>query len=177
MNENIEDSKVDKVEIYEKEASNQHLNRPRIYGSLHIASYVDQKLTQELDIIVKEFLEKLYHFQRRTYKMAPAKHKAKKRYDIGMKQAKKAIELEKCVILIVAPDVAADFVESIEDLMRLCCEHNVQYVFALSRATLKQIFHFPGSAPGVVTIRDADGAFDLLKKIRAEGQRLKVAKF
>ncbi|XP_063221867.1 selenocysteine insertion sequence-binding protein 2 isoform X2 [Bacillus rossius redtenbacheri] len=100
--------------------------------------YCDHFVTPEINELTSELIRELLRLQDRQYQRDPIKALSKRKYVVGLHEAKKYLALKKVKLLIIAPDI--DKIESagglndiISQLKETAAIQNVPCVFALHR--------------------------------------------
>jgi len=138
-------------------------------ADLEVRHYVHQELSDELDEKVKYVLSELVRFQDRAKEQNTMKFAKLKRFCVGLREAKRAINRKKCKGLVVAPNLEVSTAEgglddTVEDLIELARENEVPVIFALSRNRI-------GKAMGksirlsIVALHSVDGVHQQFKEV------------
>lgn len=115
-------------------------NQRPLCSQLQYREYVDQMLTQDLDLAIQELLEKLKFYYDRK-KLEKTNKKVNKRYVKGFKECVKRCCDGSMKLLIMAPDIEkvegqGGLDEMIYELLGCCNEKKVPVVFGLSMRSL-----------------------------------------
>eukprot|EP00435_Cladocopium_sp_Y103_P052517 s481_g16.t1 len=138
-------------------------------ADLEVRHYVHQELSDELDEKVKFVLGELVRFQERAKEQNAMKYAKLKRFCVGLREAKRAINRKKCKGLVVAPNLEVSTLEgglddTVEELIELARENEVPVIFALSRNRI-------GKAMGksirlsIVALHSVDGVHQQFKEL------------
>ena len=152
-------------------------NQRPLQSDLHHREYVNQVLTQDLDLAVQELLDKLkFYYQRK--KQEKTNKKISKRYVKGFKECLKRSKDGTLKMLIMAPDIEKIEGEGglnslIDDLLQSCESHNIPIVFALSMRTLGQIVINSAALISVIGILDYSATEKLFEKALELGKKNK----
>jgi len=95
-------------------------------------------LSKTLDESTQRLLADLVRFQDQQHAKDPVKAKARRRYVVGLREAKKFLTVKKVQLLILAPDLekieaTGGLNDSLDELKRLAAESECPVVFSLGR--------------------------------------------
>lgn len=104
------------------------------------AKYADNEITFELDIAAKDLISKIVDMQEKFFEKFPEKGRRKKRYVVGLHEAKRLIAVRKIQILIIAAQMRiaenGALHKVIKEIISLCKIKGIPYLFALNRKSL-----------------------------------------
>ncbi|VTZ67213.1 SECIS-binding protein 2, putative [Plasmodium chabaudi chabaudi] len=107
----------------------------KIEKNTYINDYVDHKITEELNNMVKDFLKKISKSHDKLLLL-----KKRRRYYLGMKECYKHICINEPKLVLVAPNIEPTlnnvFDDMINKIVCKCKEKNIPLVFALSKNLL-----------------------------------------
>lgn len=156
------------IKEHRKEEGIPPSQRP-LKSNLQYREYVDQMLTQDLDLAIQEFLEKLkFYYQRK--KQEKVNKKVSKRYVKGFKECLKKANDGSLKMLIMAPDIEKIEGEGgldsmINELIQSCESHNIPIVFGLSMRSLGQVIINNAALISVIGIIDYSSTEKIFEKI------------
>lgn len=153
-------------------------NQRPLQSDLKYREYVNQILTQDLDLAVQELIEKLkFYYQRK--KQEKTNKKISKRYVKGFKECINRSKDGSLKMLIMAPDIEKIEGEGglnslIDELLQSCETHNIPIVFALSMRNLGQIIINNAALISVFGVLDYSATEKLFEKVLELGKRNKT---
>eukprot|EP00397_Hematodinium_sp_SG-2012_P036405 GEMP01039301.1.p1 GENE.GEMP01039301.1~~GEMP01039301.1.p1 ORF type:complete len:206 (+),score=44.24 GEMP01039301.1:707-1324(+) len=129
---------------------------------LQVRHYVHTHLDPSIDEKVRSMLTELTRFQLRLRAENAIKFKKMKRYCIGFKEIRRALNRNKLKGLIVAPNLqASDIAGSLDDVVMgtaaECREKDVPVIFALSRNRLGKALGREGTRLNAIGLLSVDG--------------------
>lgn len=144
-------------------------NQRPLCSEYNIREYVDQKITQDLDLCIQELIEKLIFFYKRK-KQEKITKKVKKRYVKGFKECLKKCASGDLKCVIMAPNIEkvegeGGLDELVSNLLALCRLHKVPVVFGLSMRAIGSLFINNAAILAVVGITDFTSAEKLFEKM------------
>ncbi|XP_076080464.1 uncharacterized protein LOC143051484 isoform X1 [Mytilus galloprovincialis] len=130
--------------------------------SRRFREYCNQVLDKDIDECATTLLQDLVRFQDRMYHKDPSKAKLKRRLVLGLREVAKHLKLRKIKCVIISPNLEkiqskGGLDDALNNILTLCNEQNVPFVFALGRRALGRacakmvpvsvvgIFNFSGS--------------------------------
>ncbi|WBY55308.1 SECIS-binding protein 2 [Plasmodium yoelii yoelii] len=127
--------KIIKENILKNEKILKFIQVSKIEKNTYINDYVDHKITEELNNMVKDFLKKISKSHDKLLLL-----KKKRRYYLGMKECYKHICINEPKLVLVAPNIEPTlnnvFDDMINKIVCKCKEKNIPLVFALSKNIL-----------------------------------------
>lgn len=127
--------KIIKENILKNEKILKFIQVSKIEKNTYINDYVDHKITEELNNMVKDFLKKISKSHDKLLLL-----KKKRRYYLGMKECYKHICINEPKLVLVAPNIEPTlnnvFDDMINKIVCKCKEKNIPLVFALSKNVL-----------------------------------------
>ncbi|CAD2097726.1 SECIS-binding protein 2, putative [Plasmodium vinckei] len=127
--------KIIKENILKNEKILKFIQVSKIEKNTYINDYVDHKITDELNNMVKDFLKKISKSHDKLLLL-----KKKRRYYLGMKECYKHICINEPKLVLVAPNIEPTlnniFDDMINKIVCKCKEKNIPLVFALSKNLL-----------------------------------------
>ncbi|XP_048749684.2 selenocysteine insertion sequence-binding protein 2-like isoform X3 [Ostrea edulis] len=109
--------------------------------SRRFREYCNQVLNKDLDNCCTRLLQDLVRFQDRMYHKDPVKAKTKRRIVLGLREVTKHLKLKKIKVVIISPNLEkiqskGGLDDALNNILNLCNEQNVPFVFALGRRAL-----------------------------------------
>ncbi|CAJ1069197.1 selenocysteine insertion sequence-binding protein 2-like isoform X1 [Xyrichtys novacula] len=167
-----EEEELDKEETAEQQQTMLPVtlpaNRPKIH-SRKFREYCSQMLSKDVDACVTELLKELVRFQDRLYQKDPMKARMKRRIVMGLREVLKHLKLRKVKCVIISPNCEriqskGGLDEALHNIIDMCREQGVPFVFALSRRALGRCVNkvVPVSLVGIFNY---DGAQDYYHKM------------
>ncbi|CAD2086135.1 SECIS-binding protein 2, putative [Plasmodium vinckei lentum] len=127
--------KIIKENILKNEKILKFIQVSKIEKNTYINDYVDHKITDELNNMVKDFLKKISKSHDKLLLL-----KKRRRYYLGMKECYKHICINEPKLVLVAPNIEPTlnnvFDDMINKIVCKCKEKNIPLVFALSKNLL-----------------------------------------
>ena len=144
-------------------------NQRPLCSQLQYREYVDQMLTQDLDLSIQELLEKLKFYYDRK-KQEKTNKKVNKRYVKGFKECIKKCNDGSMKLLIMAPDIEkvegqGGLDELIYELLGCCNEKKIPVVFGLSMRSIGFTLINGAALLSVVGIIDYSSCETLFKNV------------
>ncbi|ANQ07709.1 Ribosomal protein [Plasmodium coatneyi] len=131
-----------------------YIQTTRVEKKTYINEYVDQVITEELNNLVKSFLEKISKSQEKLYLMK----KKKKRYYLGLRECYKHVCIDNPKLVLLAPNIEpmtnGVFDEQVSKIICKCREKGIPLVYALSKNLLGKCIK--KSRQSVICIVDND---------------------
>ncbi|XP_052097571.1 selenocysteine insertion sequence-binding protein 2-like isoform X1 [Mytilus californianus] len=109
--------------------------------SRRFREYCNQVLDKDIDECATTLLQDLVRFQDRMYHKDPSKAKLKRRLVLGLREVAKHLKLRKIKCVIISPNLEkiqskGGLDDALNNILTLCNEQNVPFVFALGRRAL-----------------------------------------
>lgn len=109
--------------------------------SRRFREYCNQVLNKDIDSCCTRLLQDLVRFQDRMYHKDPVKAKTKRRIVLGLREVTKHLKLKKLKLVIISPNLEkiqskGGLDDALNNILNLCNEQNVPFVFALGRRAL-----------------------------------------
>ncbi|CAG5125725.1 unnamed protein product, partial [Candidula unifasciata] len=109
--------------------------------SRRFREYCTQILDKEIDQCCTSLLQDLVKFQDRMYHKDPVKAKSKRRLVLGLREVTKHLKLKKIKCVVISPNLEkiqskGGLDEALNNILNMCREQNVPFVFALGRRAL-----------------------------------------
>ncbi|SBT34587.1 SECIS-binding protein 2, putative (SBP2) [Plasmodium ovale wallikeri] len=162
-----------KENILKNEKIINFLHVSKIEKKIYINEYVDHKITDELNNMVKEFLKKISISHEKLVLL-----KKKKRYYMGLKESYKHICINQPKLVLVAPNIEPMLNNVFDDLMKKiifkCKEKNIPLVYALSKNLLGKCIGKPRQS--IICIIDNDSFIKECNEIINLASSLKIGK-
>ncbi|CAB3379428.1 Hypothetical predicted protein [Cloeon dipterum] len=136
-----------------------------IFHSRKFRDYCDNMLGKDLEDSVETLLKALAQMQDKSYQKDPQKYK--KRILSGLHETKKAINMRKAKLVIIAPDLEkcpqpGGLDSKIAEIISLAKETSTPYLFSIGRRKLGKIL-FKKVPVSCAAITNPEGAEELLK--------------
>ena len=152
-------------------------NQRPLTSEIHVREYVNQRLTQDLDVALQELLEKLIFFYTRK-KQEKSNKKIAKRYVKGFKECIKKCKSGELKCVIIAPNVEkaegdGGLDELLYGLISECSAKGVPVIFGLNMRTIGSMIINGAAILAVVGIIDYSSAEKLYEKMIKIGERNK----
>uniref|UniRef100_A0A1I8FWW9 Ribosomal_L7Ae domain-containing protein n=1 Tax=Macrostomum lignano TaxID=282301 RepID=A0A1I8FWW9_9PLAT len=152
-------------------------------ASRRFREYCDQLLMKSVQELSVKVLRDLAFYQARARARDPAKAKQKRRLVMGLREARKHIGLNRIRLVFISPDLErvqapGGLDDSINQLINLCQQRSVPYVFGLKRREMGRVLR--KTVPvSVVAVFDYQGCeanvnalLELVHKARADYETL-----
>ncbi|EUD65673.1 hypothetical protein C922_03921 [Plasmodium inui San Antonio 1] len=140
--------------ILRSEKMMNYIQKSRVEKKTYINDYVDQEITEELNHMVKSFLEKISKSQEKLHLM----RKKKKRYYLGMRESYKHVCIDEPKLVLLAPNIEpmmnGVFDDQVNKIICKCREKGIPLVYALSKNLLGKCIK--KSRQSVICIVDND---------------------
>ncbi|CRG99832.1 SECIS-binding protein 2, putative [Plasmodium relictum] len=171
MNEDMNEAII-KESIIKNEKILNYIQISKIEKKIYINDYVDHKITDELNNMVKEFLKKIAKSHEKLLL------KKKRRYCLGLKECYKHICINEPKLIIVAPNIEPMvnnvFDDMIKKIIYKCKEKNIPLIYALSKNLLGKCIN--KSRQSIICIIDNDSYIKECNDIIALANFLKIYK-
>ncbi|CRG95323.1 SECIS-binding protein 2, putative [Plasmodium gallinaceum] len=171
MNENMDKDKI-KESIIKNDKILNYIQVSKIEKKIYINDYVDHKITDELNNLVKEFLKKIAKSHEKLLL------KKKKRYYLGLKESYKHICINEPKLVIVAPNIEPmvnnAFGDLLEKIIYKCKEKNIPLIYALSKNLLGKCIS--KSRQSIICVIDNDSYIKECNDIITLANSLKIYK-
>lgn len=152
-------------------------NRPKIH-SRRFREYCSQVLSKDVDSCVTDLLKELVRFQDRLYQKDPIKAKKKRRIVMGLREVLKHLKLKRLKCIIISPNCEkiqsrGGLDDALHNIIRIACEQEIPFVFALNRKALGQCVNkpVPVSVLGIFSYDGAENQFHQMVEITEEARK------
>ncbi|KJP89701.1 hypothetical protein AK88_00661 [Plasmodium fragile] len=143
-----------KESILRSEKIMNYIQESRVKKKTYINEYVDQVITEELNNMVKSFLEKISKSQEQLYLMK----KKKKRFYLGLRECYRHACVDNPKLVLLAPNIEpmtnGVFDDQVNKIISKCQEKGIPLVYALSKNLLGKCIK--KSRQSVICIVDND---------------------
>ncbi|XP_074661442.1 uncharacterized protein LOC141914067 [Tubulanus polymorphus] len=140
--------------------------------SRRFREYCNQVLDKDIDSGCVQFLQDLVRFQDRLYHKDPIKAKQKRRIVLGLREVTKHLKLRRIKAVIISPNLEriqskGGLDEALNNIINMCQEQNVPFVFALGRRALGRACGklVPVSVAGIFNYEGTEETFHKLMEL------------
>lgn len=142
---------------------------PHLLHTRKFREYCNNYLTTGLIQSVSLLIETIVRYQDRQYIRDPIKAHAKRRYVVGLREAKKYVKMKRVRLLIIAPDLESvpgkgGLDDTIQQLKSEAEIQNIPYLFGPNRKQLGKSSQ-KNVLVSCVAVLNYDGAEDLVSKV------------
>lgn len=142
---------------------------PLLLHTQKFREYCNNCLTTELVQNVSLLVETVVRYQDRQYARDPIKAHAKRRYVVGLREARKYLKMKRIRLLIIAPDLEhvpgkGGLDDTIQQLKSDAEIQHIPYLFGPSRRQLGKSSH-KNVLVSCIAILNYEGAEDLVSKV------------
>ncbi|CAA9987971.1 SECIS-binding protein 2, putative [Plasmodium knowlesi strain H] len=143
-----------KERILKNEKIMNYIKTTKVQKKTYLNEYVDQVITEELNNMVKSFLEKISKSQEKLFLL----RKKKKRYYLGLRESYRHICIDNPKLVLLAPNIEpmtnGVFDDQVNKIICKCREKGIPLVYALSKNLLGKCIK--KSRQSVICIVDND---------------------
>ncbi|XP_076439076.1 uncharacterized protein LOC143277972 isoform X3 [Babylonia areolata] len=157
-----------------------YLSRDPVVLRIHsrrFREYCTQILDKDIDMCCTALLHELVRFQDRVYHKDPNKAKGKRRVVLGLREVTKHLKLKKIKCVIISPNLEkiqskGGLDEALNNILNMCQEQNVPFVFALGRRALGRACAklVPVSVAGIFNYEGCEEKFNQLISLTHKGR-------
>lgn len=157
-----------------------YLSRDPVVLRIHsrrFREYCTQILDKDIDMCCTALLHELVRFQDRMYHKDPNKAKGKRRVVLGLREVTKHLKLKKIKCVIISPNLEkiqskGGLDEALNNILNMCQEQNVPFVFALGRRALGRACAklVPVSVAGIFNYEGCEEKFNQLISLTHKGR-------
>lgn len=142
---------------------------PQLLHTRKFREYCNNYLTPGLIQSISLLIETIVRYQDRQYIRDPIKAHAKRRYVVGLREAKKYVRMKRVKLLIIAPDLErvpgkGGLDDTIQQLKSEAEIQNIPYLFGPNRKQLGKSSH-KNVLVSCVAVLNYDGAEALVSKV------------
>ncbi|KAK7095902.1 uncharacterized protein [Littorina saxatilis] len=157
-----------------------YLSRDPVVLRIHsrrFREYCTQILDKDIDTCCTSLLHELVRFQDRMYHKDPTKAKGKRRVVLGLREVTKHLKLKKIKCVVISPNLEkiqskGGLDEALNNILNMCQEQNVPFVFALGRRALGRACAklVPVSVAGIFNYEGCEEKFNQLISLTHKGR-------
>ncbi|EKX51709.1 hypothetical protein GUITHDRAFT_102313 [Guillardia theta CCMP2712] len=142
-----------------------------------IREYCDQKLSEDLNKTVFNFLSKLNAFQERMKERDPLKAKMKRRVSSGLREVYRSVRIQEAKLVVIAPNIESSPSEGglddrVEEIIKAAKSKGIPIVFALSRNRLGKALG-KSMRMSAASVHNVDGVHEMYKEILSTTMELR----